>query len=141
MRRRITSSLSKTTPFQKAAISLAKALKSCLLHRMNRRAFLRTGAGAAALVLSSSAWLAHAVDEPSGPDLLSECKARIEKHRKTSFVISAHDASGSPLREAELTVKQLSHQFRFGCNLFQLGRCANPEQEDLYRRQFASVFN
>lgn len=108
---------------------------------MNRRAFLRTGAGAAALVLSSPGWLARAADEPSDADLLSECKVNIEKHRKTSFVISAHDASDSPLRGAELTVEQLSHHFRFGCNLFQLGRCANPEQEELYRHQFASVFN
>ena len=119
---------------------LAKIFKYCLLPKMNRRAFLKAAVGATAFAVDAPALLARAA-EPSDQEILSDCTNRIEKHRKTSVSISLRDSSGRPLRNTPFTLEQQRHQFRFGCNLFQLGRCSNPEQEELYRRQFAALFN
>lgn len=48
---------------------------------------------------------------------------------------------GEPLRNAKVALDQVSHEFLFGCNLFQFGHCANSDHEDQYRKQFAALFN
>jgi GH35 family endo-1,4-beta-xylanase len=40
-----------------------------------------------------------------------------------------------------IRIEQLRHDFLFGCNLFNFGHCANPEQEEVYRQRFAALLN
>jgi endo-1,4-beta-xylanase len=107
---------------------------------MNRRAFLKTGASATALFLTTPGWSA---DESgvSDREILDESKALIETHRKGDGAILIRDSSGKPVPGAKVSFEQLRHEFRFGCNLFQFGRCGAPDREQQYRQRFAALFN
>jgi endo-1,4-beta-xylanase len=113
-----------------------------LLTIVNRRAFLRTGAACTAILLGAPAWCAES-EKPALTDeeLLSEARSSIEEHRKTDVTIRVEDTNGKPLPGAKLTIEQLQHEFLFGCNLFLFAHCADPDQEQEYRRRFASLFN
>lgn len=109
---------------------------------MNRREFLKTGGGVGALLLSAPVLCIGA--EQASPDTretLAEAAARIEKHRKGNGMITVRDARGRPVPDAKVKVEQLRHDFLFGCNFFNFGRCADPEHEQKYRDQFAVLFN
>jgi GH35 family endo-1,4-beta-xylanase len=107
---------------------------------MNRRAFLKTGASVTALFLTTPAWSA-VKSGLSDDEILDQAKARIETHRKGDGVILVQNSSGKPVPGAKISLEQLHHEFRFGCNLFQFGRCGEPDREQQYRQQFAAVFN
>ncbi|OHB65980.1 MAG: hypothetical protein A2Y76_12995 [Planctomycetes bacterium RBG_13_60_9] len=38
-------------------------------------------------------------------------------------------------------IRQTRHKFLFGCNIFKLGRCRTPEDNDAYEKQFAELLN
>ena len=108
---------------------------------MTRRDFLRTTAVSSAL-LGCGAWSAEpAKDQTSDDEVLSQCKARIEKHRKSDGLIVLRDSLGKPVSNATIRIEQLRHDFLFGCNLFMFNRTGDPEREEKYRRQFAALFN
>ncbi len=109
---------------------------------MNRRAFLRSGLSASALLLASPAWAGEAHKEKRSDDeLLSQAKARIEKHRMGDGWVEVRDDRGRPLRNTEVTVEQVRHDFLFGCNFFMFERCGEPEREEQYRSRFAALLN
>ena len=113
-----------------------------MLRFVNRRAFLRTGAVSTAILLGVPAWCAE--DKPSRPsdaELLTEARKSIERHRTAAVDVQVQTANGEPVRNAKVRLQQLSHEFLFGCNLFQFDHCANRDQEEQYRNQFAAVFN
>ena len=109
---------------------------------MNRRAFLRAGAASTAILWAVPAWCAE--ERPAAPtdaELLAEARASIGQHRVGKATVRVLDAAGKPLGGVKLRLEQLRHDFLFGCNCFSLGRCANPEHEEQYRRRFATLFN
>jgi GH35 family endo-1,4-beta-xylanase len=109
---------------------------------MNRRAFLKASTGAAVGLLSTSALCAGKKHgETSDEDILAQASERIEKHRKGQGNIAVRDARGRPVPGAKVTIEQLRHDFLFGCNLFQFGRCDNREHEEQYRTRFAALLN
>lgn len=60
----------------------------------------------------------------------------VEKYRKGDFTIEfAEDGA------KELTVEQISHDFRFGCNAFMIDSFEVPEKEPIYKEKFAKLFN
>lgn len=63
----------------------------------------------------------------------------IEENRKGQFVLRLTDADGKPF-QGRVRVKQLSHQFKFGCSLFHLGQF-HDERDRLYEERFKKVFN
>lgn len=65
--------------------------------------------------------------------------ANIEKYRKADFQIEIVDANGAPVPEARVEVRQLDHDFVFGCNGLMLGDMGEKETE--YRERFAKLFN
>ncbi|MBQ7178320.1 MAG: endo-1,4-beta-xylanase [Victivallales bacterium] len=48
---------------------------------------------------------------------------------------------GKPVEGAQINYRQISHQFRFGANLFMLDQFGNDEENAKYRERFASLFN
>jgi endo-1,4-beta-xylanase len=109
---------------------------------VNRRTFLKTGAGTTAWLLSHPAWCAE--KEPAKPtddDLLAQTKVRIDQHRKGDGVVVVRDAQGNAVRGATVRVEQLRHDFLFGCNFFMFGRCGKPELEAEYRQRFEALLN
>ena len=109
---------------------------------MNRRAFLRAGAVTSAILCSVPAWCGEAEDHPpTDPELLSEAKSSIERHRKSEVTVLAQNARGEPLSHVDVKIDQVSHETLFGCNLFSFARCTDPERENAYRDRFAALFN
>ena len=65
----------------------------------------------------------------------------IEENRKGQFALVFTDESGNPLENVKVSVKQVSHEFNFGCNLFYLNHCATEEQNEEYKAKFKKIFN
>lgn len=61
-----------------------------------------------------------------------------EKYRKGDFKFRLTDAAGEPLKNAEVTVKQKSHKFDFGCNGLMLGQLG--EGNEIYEQEFVKLF-
>ncbi len=108
--------------------------------RLNRRRFLHSAGMSLGCSLLPGV-MAAAGDSSADQDLLAEAKARIEKHRKGQGTIVLRDASGRRVAGAKIRLEQKRHQFLFGCNLFRLGRIANPDREQQYRDRFAALLN
>ena len=68
-------------------------------------------------------------------------KLGIESHRKGYFKICFTDGEGNPVRGARLKIRQKTHEFRFGANLFKLGCFASDEENALYEERFSNLFN
>ena len=67
-------------------------------------------------------------------------KRDIEENRKGQFVLKLTDEKGE-LFCGRVRVKQLSHQFKFGCSLFHLDQFPDEERRSLYKEHFKKVFN
>lgn len=65
----------------------------------------------------------------------------IEKYRKGDGVVTVCDETGKPLANAKVRVRQTSHAFRFGANLFMLDEMETEEKNVLYKKYFAETFN
>lgn len=65
----------------------------------------------------------------------------IEQNRKGYGEISVKDAQANPVSGAKISVKQKSHEFKYGANLFMLDEFENEEKNKLYRQYFAQAFN
>ncbi|HEX9961935.1 MAG TPA: endo-1,4-beta-xylanase [Pyrinomonadaceae bacterium] len=70
---------------------------------------------------------------------LSEARNNIEKFRKADARIKILDARGKPLSDAQINVKQISHDFKFGCYL-KIDDLA-PEKLPAYEAHFSKLFN
>lgn len=65
----------------------------------------------------------------------------IEKYRKGTAHIVVNDNCGGVIPNAKIKIKQKSHEFRFGANLFMLEELETEEKNELYKKYFADVFN
>ena len=65
----------------------------------------------------------------------------IEQHRKGDGMIKLVDKNGKPLSGVKVKLKQKSHQFRFGANIFMLDELETEEKNEAYKKAFADVFN
>lgn len=65
----------------------------------------------------------------------------IEQHRKGDGRIKLIDQNGKPLSGVKVKLKQKSHSFRFGANLFMLDELETEEKNEAYKKAFADVFN
>jgi len=106
---------------------------------MNRRDFLKvTGFGTASLVLPK----ALCAEEEQKEQILDQADTRIEKHRKGDAVLRLFGPDGKPLPSGlNVKIEQNQHKFMFGCNIFKLGRCRTPQDNDAYEKQFAALLN
>ena len=65
----------------------------------------------------------------------------IEQHRKGDGRIKVVDQNGKPLSGVKVKLKQKSHAFRFGANIFMLDELETDEKNEAYKKHFADVFN
>ena len=68
------------------------------------------------------------------------CK-NIEKYRKGSIEIEFTDKNGNSIEGAQVKIRQKSHAFRFGANIFMLDEFETAEKNELYKKRFCDVFN
>ncbi len=64
----------------------------------------------------------------------------IEQHRKGLATLILTDQAGHAIPDAHVAVRQKSHAFRFGANLFMLDEMETAEKNELYKRYFAELF-
>lgn len=65
----------------------------------------------------------------------------IENYRKGFARIQVIDADGKPVKNAKVSVKQTSHDFKYGANIFMLDEFESAEKNAEYRRIFKEYFN
>ncbi|MDY3928524.1 MAG: endo-1,4-beta-xylanase [Clostridia bacterium] len=65
----------------------------------------------------------------------------IEENRKGQFVLNFKDLEGNPIENLKVKVRQVSHEFKFGCNLFQLEQFSDTERNEKYKEAFKKIFN
>lgn len=64
----------------------------------------------------------------------------IKRYRMGDACINVTDKSGKPVC-ADVTVKQKTHEFRFGANIFMLDELESDEKNEIYKKKFAEIFN
>lgn len=65
----------------------------------------------------------------------------IRENRMGVFSLRFADAGGNRIFPERVTVRQTSHEFKFGCSLFLLDQFPEPERNAAYREAFKKVFN
>ncbi|RAU92722.1 endo-1,4-beta-xylanase [Paenibacillus sp. YN15] len=65
----------------------------------------------------------------------------IESHRKGYFKINLTDEKGAPVKGAQVSIRQKTHDFKFGCNIFKLKCFPSQEENLLYEERFKKLFN
>lgn len=68
-------------------------------------------------------------------------KYGIETNRKGFATLTFQDADDKPLSGVKVKVKQKTHDFKFGANLFMLDEFESKEQNDMYKKYYADLFN
>lgn len=84
-------------------------------------------------------WLKAAEDNR---ELIADrVKDGVEKYRKGYCRIRVTDGEGKPIKNAKLKVKQTTHDFGFGANIFMLDEFDNADYNRIYREEFKKYFN
>ena len=65
----------------------------------------------------------------------------IENNRKGAFVIEIVDENMNPVTDAKVNIRQISHEFKFGCSLFLLDELGDDDRNEKYKELFKKVFN
>ena len=68
-------------------------------------------------------------------------KYGIETNRKGIATLTFKDSEDKPLSGIKVKVKQKTHDFKFGANLFMLEEFNSKEQNDMYKQYYAKLFN
>ena len=71
----------------------------------------------------------------------SRIKSGIEKNRKGEKTLYFKDDSGAPLAFYKVKIKQKTHDFKYGANIFMLDEFQSPEDNEQYRSIFKEYFN
>ncbi len=65
----------------------------------------------------------------------------IQEHRMDYACLHFVDKEGHPLPHVQVEVKQISHDFKFGANLFMLDEYEDPHSNEAYQDAFCKLFN
>ena len=65
----------------------------------------------------------------------------IERYRKGDAKLTLTDADGNPISNATVRIKQKTHEFRFGANIFMLDELETEEKNEKYKKYFSDTFN
>ncbi len=75
-------------------------------------------------------------------EILAGAEARIRKYRRGEFRLRVVDRNGMRLQEgSKVIVRQVRHKFLFGSNIFKLGRCRTPADNEAYAKHFDELLN
>ena len=98
------------------------------------------------------AWLAMAIlwlvaalpalaEGAAAPISDDQINARIQKHRTAEVTLTVLGADGKPLADAPVTLRQVRHQFLFGCNAFSINTDDATDVQRAYQDRFAALLN
>jgi GH35 family endo-1,4-beta-xylanase len=73
--------------------------------------------------------------------VIQHISRNIERYRKGDALIKIVDKQGKPVTKAQVVIKQKTHEFLFGCNLFALDQLKTKELNTKYEEGFATLFN
>ena len=73
--------------------------------------------------------------------VLAESDAAIEKNRKAQARVKLLNSKDEPLAGANIAIRQLSHDFLFGCNIYAFDRFKTDAENEAYKQRFAELFN
>jgi len=73
-------------------------------------------------------------------DILEGTEERIVKHRMEDAVVNIKRKDNNKLSDVELTAEQISHDFKFGSNIFNW-RDEESDWQQEYRQKFAALLN
>lgn len=73
--------------------------------------------------------------------LMKQARENIEKYRKGDATIQFKTRDGKMIRNAKAEIHQKSHDFMFGCIIFDLIRNENTYKEELFKERFKNIFN
>lgn len=73
--------------------------------------------------------------------LMKQAEENIEKYRKGDVQITLLDKNGEIIKNASVKVEQMTHDFLFGCIIFDLIRNENTYRTDLFKERFKEIFN
>ena len=73
--------------------------------------------------------------------LMKQADENIEKYRKGEVSVRFVTNDGKPLQGAAIEVLQKTHDFFFGCIIFDLIRDENPYRQELFKQRFKTLFN
>ena len=65
----------------------------------------------------------------------------IEKYRKGDIKLHFKDKNGNSISVDNKKIKQVSHEFKFGANIFMLDELESEDKNQAYKDYFKSVFN
>ena len=65
----------------------------------------------------------------------------IEANRKGNASVQFVDAHGNPITDVHVELRQQTHDFRFGANIFMLDELETDEKNEQYKQAFANLFN
>lgn len=65
----------------------------------------------------------------------------IEKNRKGKAVLKIVDEKGNIISNARVEIKQISHEFKYGANIFMLDEFECEEKNKIYRDRFKEICN
>ena len=75
------------------------------------------------------------------PEVDERVESGIEQNRKGWGAIILQDQDGKPVKSASVSMKQVKHDFHFGCNAFLLDQFPEEEKNAQYRELFSDLFN
>ncbi|MDP3176159.1 MAG: endo-1,4-beta-xylanase, partial [Phenylobacterium sp.] len=73
--------------------------------------------------------------------MLKKADENIEKFRKGNAEIQFKDKDGRPIQNVKVELVQKSHDFLFGCIIFDLVNDKNTYQPELFKERFKKLFN
>lgn len=65
----------------------------------------------------------------------------IEANRKGFATFRVVDEQGNPVENVSLKIRQKTHDFKFGANIFMLEELETEEKNQIYKERFAQLFN
>ncbi len=84
-------------------------------------------------------WMRHSVEHR---ELLEKRAAEtIERYRKGSARVKFTDKNGKPIRDVKAKITQVTHDFKYGANIFMLDEFTTAENNLKYRENFKKYFN
>jgi GH35 family endo-1,4-beta-xylanase len=73
--------------------------------------------------------------------MMKQAGENIEKYRKGDATIQFRSRDGKPVKNAQTEIRQKSHDFMFGCIIFDLIGDENNYKPDLFKERFKKLFN
>ena len=73
--------------------------------------------------------------------LMKQANENIERYRKGDATISFNTSDGKPLQNMQVEIVQTSHDFLFGCIIFDFIGRDNVYKGELFKRRFRELFN